>query len=202
MKKVMSLPAQQSAVLLLIDRSHICSTSCIEYQHCQLLTSVFAAGLPAWGAPLLRPCDLHAVLTAAQAPGSSRPTLALSLHAPLLALQASPAALNAARVLAAAYVGANAPVQTNNTRLQAAPAFAPADALDGSSPTAPAAGAGTGGGHAGVASNTGAAEGAVMVGDGGAGSRVSGTAALTEEDLRSGLFTLATSPSSPIGTSV
>lgn len=161
---------------------------------------VLAAGLPTWGVPLLRPCDLLAVLTAARAHGSRRTALALSLHAPLLALQASPAALAAARLLAAAYVGASAPLQAQRASQQAAPA--PGDALDGTSQRAPTVVAGTGRGHAGMASSTGAAEGAATGGGGGAGGGVSGAAALADDDLRSGLFTLATSPSSRIGASV
>ena len=173
----------------------------MQHPHYWLLVSVPAAGLPAWGAPLLRPCDLHAVLAAARAPGSSRPTLALSLHAPLLALQASPAALAAARLLAAAYVSASAPLQTIHTSQQAAPVCPLKDAPDDSSQMAPAAGAGTGRVRAGVASSTDAANGAATGGGGGAGGGVSGAAALAEDDLRSFLFSLAASPSS-IGASV
>ncbi|KAK9844032.1 hypothetical protein WJX81_002459 [Elliptochloris bilobata] len=92
--------------------------------------SLHGPGLPAWGSPLLQPCDLRALLTAVGPPSGGRPVLALSLHAPLLALQASPAMLAAAQLLAAAYAGAPPPPLPRSAAAEALPCGANALAED------------------------------------------------------------------------
>lgn len=135
------------------------------------------AGLPAWGTPLLQPCDLRLVLTAAGPPTGRHPTLTLSLHAPLLALQASPAMLAAARSLADAYTPMQPPPAQPVSNLAAVHAQS-CSTLEGGDMGSEAVGldcvpVGYGGGR----------EGTI-----GRGRACGGPRALGEDDLRSGLF--------------
>jgi len=73
----------------------LADTACDTRQH--------VAGLPSHGLAVLRPCDASIAVLATSLPGSKHPVLAVSVRAPLLALQASLAALAAAHALATAY---------------------------------------------------------------------------------------------------
>lgn len=127
--------------------------------------------------PLLQPCDLRLVLTAAGPPTGRHPTLTLSLHAPLLALQASPAMLAATLSLADAFAPTQPPPAQPASSVAAVHAQS-CSTLGGNDMGSEAVGpdsvpAGYGGGR----------EGTI-----GRGPACAGPWALGEDDLRSGLF--------------
>jgi hypothetical protein len=158
-----------------------------------------AAGLPPHGLAVLRPCDASIAVLATSLPGGKHPALAVSVRAPLLALQASPAALAAAHALAAAY---RAP---------------PGPGTAGSRPTVKAGGA-HGGSGAGEALGGGAGDALPRGGSAARQVQARGEAAgsggssggvgngpmlehlLAGDDLRCGRFRLSEAAGSPPGT--